>query len=102
MKYRSHKNVNADSFLADVRNLDFESRFDDAYQLYDNLTLRFQKVIDKHAPLKTRIKRGNNAPFMNHELYKPIYVRLNLKKEFNKNPNEENEQKFTFYDRFYH
>ena len=94
MKYRSYKNFNADSFLADVRSLDFGSRFDDANQLYDNLTQRFRKVIDKHAPLKTRIIRGNSAPFMNRELNKAIYVRSNLKKKFNKNPSKENELKF--------
>ena len=94
VKYRSYKNFNEDSFLADVRSLDFGSRFDDANQLYDNLTQRFRKVIDKHAPLKTRIKRGNSAPFMNRELSKAIYVRSNLKKKFNKNPSKENELKF--------
>ena len=72
VKYRSYKNFNEDSFLADVRSLDFGSRFDDANQLYDNLTQRFRKVIDKHTPLKTRIKRGNSAPFMNRELNKAI------------------------------
>ncbi len=94
VKYRSYKNFNADNFLADIRSLDFGSRFDNANQLYNNLTKGFRKLVDKHAPLKTRVKRGNSAPFMNRELIKAIYVRSNLKTKFNKIPSKENDLKF--------
>ena len=39
----------------------------------------FRSVIDKHAPLKTKIIRENQAPFMTTALSKAIMTRLRLK-----------------------
>ena len=63
--------------------------------LYDNLTAKFRSTIDKHAPMKTKILRGNDAPFMNKELRKEIYVRSCMKNRVNKDPpTNENMTKF--------
>ena len=61
---------------------------------YDNMTSTFRNLIEKHAPLKSRIQRGNSAPFMTPELNRAIYTRSRLKKKFNKYPTNENKTKF--------
>ena len=57
-------------------------------------SLQQEKDVDKHAPLKTTVQRGNTAPFMNQQLQKAIYTRSRLKKRLNKNPTAENRTKF--------
>ena len=61
---------------------------------YRNLFSAFQKLVDKHVPLKTNIQRGNTAPFMNQQLQRAIYTRSRLKKILNKNPTAENRSNF--------
>ena len=67
---------------------------DDPEQAYNNLVCTFRKLVDKHAPQKTKVLRGNSAPFMTRELKKGIYTRTRLKNKYNKNPTKENELKF--------
>ena len=50
------------------------------------------KILNKHAPMKQKIVRGNNAPFMNKTLSKSFMLRSKLKNNFNKNPSPENER----------
>ena len=52
----------------------------------------FMGILDKHAPMKKKMVRGNNAPFMTKTLSKEIMRRSKLKNNFNKNPTEENER----------
>ena len=58
------------------------------------LTNKFSEIVENHAPLKKKIVRGNNAPFMNKELRKEIYTRSRLKNKLNKNPTKENENRY--------
>ena len=50
----------------------------------------FMSVLDNHAPMKKKIVRGNNAPFMTKALFKVIMHRSELKNNFHKKPSEEN------------
>ena len=43
-------------------------------------------VLDKHAPIKKKIVRGNEAPFMTKELSKTIMKRSKLKNRYTKCP----------------
>ena len=94
IKYRSYKNFQADAFLNDVRDLGSQPSDNDPDHFYCCLTNRFRSLVDKHAPLKTKILRGNTAPFMNKDLQKAIYIRSNLKKKFNKLGTRESELKY--------
>ena len=94
IKYRSYKNFQADAFLNDVRDLDIQPHENDPDHFYCSLTSRFRALVDKHAPLKTKILRGNTAPFMNKDLQKAIYIRSNLKKKFNTLGTRESELKY--------
>ena len=86
-QYRSYKNFNEDMFLSDLRSVPFEH----VYSLPDNMNWHmessrqlFSEVVDKHAPLKHRVLRRNQAPFMTRDLSKQIMIRSRLRNKFNK------------------
>ncbi len=54
-------------------------------QNYDFFQNCFDKVLDKHAPIKRKYARGNDSPFMNRALRKAIMLRSRLKNKYNKN-----------------
>ena len=51
-------------------------------------------MVNKHAPLKTEIVRGNNVPFVNKILRKDICKRSALRNKFLKDSSESNWQKY--------
>ena len=57
---------------------------------YDILTENFKNLVDKHAPLKKKIVRGNQAPFMNKDLSKAIMTRSKLRNRYNNWKSREN------------
>ena len=67
-EYRNYKTFDQNEFL---RNLDQEliksNPYNDKKQ-YDIFTSIFRRVLDKHAPLKTKKLRGNQAKFMTKEI----------------------------------
>ena len=58
---------------------------------YKSITKNFVEAIDKHAPLKKKFVRGNQAPFVNREFQKAIYTRTRLKNKYWRDPSRENE-----------
>ena len=58
---------------------------------YKSITENFLEAIDKHAPLKKKFVRGNQAPFMNREFQKAIYTRTRLKNKYSRDSSRENE-----------
>ena len=58
---------------------------------YKPITEKFLKTIDKHALLKKKLARGNQAPFMNRDFQKAIYTRTRLKNKYWRDPSRENE-----------
>ena len=94
IKYRSYKKFEPEKFLQDVKDIDFKEDLNDADSFYKNISSAFREIVDRHAPLKTKVQRGNTAPFMNQQLQKAIYTRSRLKKRLNKNPTAENRTNF--------
>ena len=47
-----------------------------------SITENFLEAINKHALLKKKLVRGNQAPFMNRGFQKPIYIRTRLKNKY--------------------
>ena len=86
------KNINEQKFLEDVKNTNFCFNLDDPNENYELITDLFSKIVNKHAPLKKKLLRGNQAPFINKELRKAIYDRSRLRNRFCKTPTEENEK----------
>ena len=82
----SFKNFNEEKFLSDVKEADFSFNTSNPDENYLVLTNVFPNIVNKHAPLKKKILRGNDAPFMNKELRKAIYTRSRLRNKYFKNP----------------
>ena len=77
--YRNYKNFNEKKFFSDVKEADFSFASSNPDENYSVLTNVFSNIVNKHAPLKKKILRGNDAPFMNKELRKEIYTRSRLR-----------------------
>ena len=88
--YRSYKRFDWPNF----RNVLKQNlvHFDKEYMNYEDFHEIFMKVLDKHAPQKTKLVRANYGPFMTKKLSKEMMHRSRLKNNFNKNPTEENEK----------
>ena len=57
---------------------------------YNKFKSLFVEVVEKCAPLKRKVLRGNQAPFMTKELSKEFMVRSRLRNKFNKHKTTEN------------
>ena len=57
---------------------------------YENFKEIFITILNLHAPVKKKVLRGNNAPFMNKTLSQAFMHRSKLKNRFNKYPTENN------------
>ncbi len=88
IKYRNYKFYNPFNYFNDVN---FALAGVDLYQLphddYNGLLLR---ILEKHAPIKTKCVRGNDQPFMTKELRKAHMKKTMLLNRYRKNRNAEN------------
>ena len=88
INYRNYKFFDEIQFRNDL--IEQLTLFDIEYMGYDDFKDIFMSVLNKHAPMKKKVVRGNNAPFMNTILSKAFMHRSKLKNNYNKNPTEEN------------
>ena len=56
----------------------------------ENFQILAEKTFNKHAPIKSKYLRANQAPFMNKSISKAIMNRSRLRKEYLKNRSVEN------------
>ena len=80
--YRSYKKFNESDILCSLKKANFDFLKNDPNQNYNLLTDKFLGIVNKHAPLKKNFVRGNDAPFMNREFQKEIYVRNRLRNKY--------------------
>ena len=77
LNYRSYKDFDENSFWGELANallaLDYETLG------YDDFKKVFIEVLNQHAPMKKKLIRGNNVPFMNRTLSKAFMHRSKLK-----------------------
>ena len=90
--YRNNKNFDEEKSVKNDKAADFSFSNNDPNENYLVLSDNFSKLVDRHTPLKMKIQRGNNAPFISKEMRKAIYARSRLRNKFCKNPSEENEK----------
>ena len=64
----------------------FSSNFGNSESSYSLIPNEFLEVVNKHAPLKKKILRGNHSPFVTKEFQKAIYTRSKLKNKMSQNP----------------
>ena len=74
--YRCYKNYSEGSFLKDlILNLNTTIPSD-----YDSFVNTFISILDKHVPIKKKILRGNNKPYINKALMEAISTWSRLRK----------------------
>ena len=88
--YRSCKKFKESNLLCSLKKANFDCLKNDPYQNYNLSTNKFLGIVNKHAPLKKKFVRGSNAPFMNREFQKEIYVRSRLRNKYWVEPTTEN------------
>ena len=90
--YRDYKSFDKSKFHTDLEvKLDSMPIHKNNYELFENT---FMNLLNKHAPMKTKYVRANNAQFMNKTLSKAIMTRSRLRNKFLKNPNEMNKRTY--------
>ncbi len=92
VNYRNYKRFNEFRFQNDLsRGLETANENN---MTYDDVKIKIMEQLNKHAPMKKKLVRANNSPFMNSELSKAIMHRTRLKNRYNKIPTTENETKY--------
>ena len=94
--YRSYKNFNREQFLCDLASAPFHAAqvfdtVDDAYWFSESLLL---DVVNKHAPLKKRVIKQRQIPYMNSMLRKQNNVRDRFKRIWLKNKSMKNREAY--------
>ena len=59
-----------------------KAKFYKEKNMYESFSDTFKAIVNKHPPLKEKIVRGSNVPFMTKELRKAILNRSRLKKKY--------------------
>ena len=88
IKYRHFKNYNAAAFHVELYYaLRLIKHTDINYGLFEST---FMDILNKRAPLKEKLIRANNGPFMSRELSKAFRARSRLRNKFLKNRSSDN------------
>ena len=90
--YRDYKKFDEQKFQHDLDQQMIKGKFYQEKNMYESSSDTFKAVVNKHAPLKEKIVRGNNAPFMTKELRKVILNRSRLKKKYQDWPSQKSFQ----------
>ena len=90
VKYRNYKHFSDQNFRADLATELCTTR----PKTYHEFKELVRAKLDKHAPLKTAIFRGNNKSHMSKELKKAIMVRTRLRNNSNQTRTEEDFRKY--------
>ena len=85
--YRDYKNFDGNSFKLELHNA-LDSKGITNYSHFENV---FVDVLNKHAHIKKKTVRANNAPYMTKALRKAIMKRSELESKYFKKSTEENQ-----------
>ena len=96
IEYRDMKNFDGMKFREDLR-IELEKM--EKVTIVDFYTI-FLTIWNAHAPVKKKVVRGNNAPFMNKTLSKAFMHRAKLRNNSHKFPTPENIEAFKQYRNF--
>ena len=81
--YRSYKQFDENKFKSDIK------KFMNVKFNFTEFNNTFLKLLDKHAPLKKRIIRANEVPYMTKALRKAIMRRSQLETKYHKHKTDE-------------
>ena len=86
--YRDYKKIDNAKFRDDVKNFVFDQS--DVSNFKETLF----NIFDKHAPIKQKYLRANEAPFMTKELHREIIKRSRLRNNFLRAKSQEDKSKY--------
>ena len=92
INYRNYKKYNEIVFRNDLR--EELGKVEPSDLNYSSFETTFDRVLDKHAPIKKKYVRANDKPFMTRALRKATMLRSRLRNKFNENRTAENWNKF--------
>ena len=90
--YRNYKLFDGASFRDQLENE--LNKLNEDNVNYDAIKETLVTLLDTHAPMKMRLLRANDAPYMNKNLRKAIMTRSRLKNLYNETPNVEYEMNY--------
>ena len=79
IRYRNYKNFNNELFISDVEELTSKYNEPLKFESFKNIV---DKILEKHALMKKRFVRANQAPFVNKKISKEIMKRSRLRNKF--------------------
>ena len=82
---RDYKRFNEKTFLFELESENLTRNSISSNENYVYLSHQFAGVVNKHAPLKAKVLRGNNAPSIDKHLRKEIYQRSALRNNLTEN-----------------
>ena len=86
--YRSYKKIGNAEFCDDINNFAFDQSD------VSNFKETMFNIFDKHAPIKQKYLRANEAPFMTKELHREIMKRSRLLNNFLRTKSQESRLKY--------
>ena len=92
INYRNYKNFHEIFFRNSLR--DELGKIEPSHLNYTSFETIFNRVLDKHAPIKKKYVRANDKPFMTRALRKAVMLRSRLRNRYNKDQTIENWNKF--------
>ena len=92
INYRNYKKYNDNVFKSDLKQE--LQKIDPSGLNYSSFETAFDRVLDKHAPIKKRYVRANDNPFMTRALRKAIMLCSRLRNKYNEDQTAENWNKF--------
>ena len=93
IQYRDYHQFSPDAFIAELiqRNLNSSPTSTlNPNKAYAEFSDTFKTILDRHAPLKSKVSRANHAPFITKELSKGIMTQSRLKNKFSWHRTKEN------------
>ena len=92
LDYRSTKDLNANVFIADLKDVPWDSAyaFDNPDDVWSHWAALLQQVIEKHAPVKRTRLRFKQLPWINPNIRKEVRHRNRLYKRFRRAPTDAN------------
>ena len=92
INYRNYKKYNENVFKNDLQQE--LQRIDPSDLNYSSFETAFDRVLDKHAPIKKKYVRANDKPFMTRALRKATMLRSRLCNKYNEERTAENWNNF--------
>ena len=92
IKYRDYKYMDKALFQMGLKDkLNYMAATEMTYEIFESI---FMEELDKHAPMKEKYVRANNAPFMTKVLSKAIMNRSRLRNKYLKTPTITNKNNY--------